>query len=482
MRLPASLIALALLTLLAAGPAAGAPRPPVPIPGPLSGPLPKYEGSPARRRPLDERLPEANSVLARNGRSGTGLAAGNGGFSPMPGPLGRGTTSMSALQFGACASLAFGSSGQLVGVCSGPTGPALRLVDPDTLATLAGMRLPVRPSANRTDRGGGTHFVMRADGTVLIPEFDQSVHTIVVNGSSLQDTGRTRLGGLMARGEQPFAVGAGFDGLDWAVGNRGTVMTLPRFDGSPRALKLHERVAEDIATDPSGTYVVTRNSLYRLRAGAGDQPKVVWRRRLAVGPADSHAGRVHPGPGTPPVIVDGRFVAVADGLNPPHLRVYDIESGSLHCDQRVFAEDGGSVEAPLVAAGRGLVVSNAYGYDSLLTTELGGTTAGGVERVNVGRKGCRAAWSSDLITPSVQPVVSRATGLLYTVAKPDSFPDAWNLAAIDWRSGRLRFQVLAGEGLGYNSDGGALVLGPDGAAYAGSFGGVTRFADTPAKR
>ena len=123
MRAPAALIAMAMLALLAAAPAAGAPRPPIPIPGPLSGPLPKYEGSPARKRPLEARTPAANSVLARNGRSGTGLAAGNGGFSPMPGPLGLGTTSMSALQFGSCASLAFGPAGQLVGVCSGPTGP-----------------------------------------------------------------------------------------------------------------------------------------------------------------------------------------------------------------------------------------------------------------------------------------------------------------------------------------------------------------------
>lgn len=31
--------------------------------------------------------------------------------------------------------------------------------------------------------------------------------------------------------------------------------------------------------------------------------------------------------------------------------------------------------------------------------------------------------------------------------------------------------------LGYNSDGGAVLLAPDGTAYAGSFGGVTRFRD-----
>jgi hypothetical protein len=73
--------------------------------------------------------------------------------------------------------------------------------------------------------------------------------------------------------------------------------------------------------------------------------------------------------------------------------------------------------------------------------------------------------------------VSRATGVLYTLVKPAGFPDAWNLAAIDWRTGKTRFAALAGEGLGHNSEGGAVVLGPDGSAYAGSFAGVTRFHD-----
>jgi hypothetical protein len=75
-------------------------------------------------------------------------------------------------------------------------------------------------------------------------------------------------------------------------------------------------------------------------------------------------------------------------------------------------------------------------------------------------------------------VVSRKTGLLYTLEKPPGFPDAWNLAAIDWRTGERRFAALAGEGLGYNSDGGPVVLGPDGSAYAGTFGGIVRFSDS----
>lgn len=120
---------------------------------------------------------------------------------------------------------------------------------------------------------------------------------------------------------------------------------------------------------------------------------------------------------------------------------------------------------------------NAYGYENPGSTEAGRTTAGGIARVVVGRRGCRVAWTSDQISPSAQAVVSRATGLLYTLVKPPGAPDAWNLGALDWRTGALRFTALAGEGLGYNSEGGAVALGPDGAAYAGTFGGVVRFRD-----
>ena len=205
----------------------------------------------------------------------------------------------------------------------------------------------------------------------------------------------------------------------------------------------------------------------------------MWRQPLPSGLADSHAGRIHPGPGTPPVIVHGGYVAVADGLNPPRVTVVRVAGPGrrLVCAVPVFGAGAGSVEAHLVVSGQSIVAMNAYGYDSPGSTEGGHTTTGGIVRVVVTRRGCRIVWTSDQISPSAQAVVSRATGLLYTLVKPHGTPDAWNLAALDWSTGRLRFAALAGEGLGNNSEGGAVVLGPDGAAYAGTFGGVVRFHD-----
>jgi hypothetical protein len=479
-RRPFTVIGCTLLASLGAAVPAPAQQPAIPIPGPLDGPLPRFQGEPATAQPLTGPFVPANPALAPDGLSGSGLTAGNGAASPNPGPLGHGTAGTSAIQFGTCASLAFDGSGRLLAVCNGLLGPALRLIHPETLATIATLTLPPRSSADRTDLAGGTHFIVRADGSLLVPTNRGTLLRVAVEPAALREAGTVDLARVLRSGERPFAVGAGFDGRDWVAGNQGTVVAVPRDGGAPRALALGEPIAEDLATDPSGTYVVTRDALYRLQARRDGTPRIVWRQPLPSGLADPHAGRIHPGPGTPPAIVPGGFVAVADGLNPPRVTVVRIAGRSsrrLACAVPVFRPGAGSVEAHLVVAGRSIVAMNAYGYDNPSTTEAGGTTTGGIVRVVVGRRGCRVAWTSDQISPSAQPVVSRATGLLYTLVKPPGAPDAWNLAALDWRTGHLRFAALAGEGLGYNSEGGAVVLGPDGAAYAGTFGGVVRFRD-----
>jgi hypothetical protein len=471
---PVLVLALALAAPALAG------QPAVPIPGPLDGPLPRYEGAPVTARPLAGPYPQHNSAMAGDGVSGSGLAAGNGGASPFSGPLGYLTDRASATEAGSCASLAFDAKARLLALCSGPVGPALRLIDPATLDTLATMTLPPRRSSDTGDLAGGTHFVELADGTLLVPTNDATLVTVAVEGDSLVQKRSLSLAGLLASGERPFAIDAGFDGREWLVGDHGTVVTLPRDGSKPQTLALGEPVAEDLATDPSGTYVVTGQALYRLRADASGKPRIVWRERIPGGPAPAHGGRLHDGPGTPPAIVPGGYVAVTDGNDPPRLLVMRTGGHAarrLACAVPLFTPGHGSVEAQLVVAGHAIVVSNSYGYDNQLSTEGGKTTTGGISQVVVGRRGCRTRWRSKEISPSAQPVVSRRTGLLYTLDKPAGFPDRWDLAALDWRTGRLRFRALAGEGLGFNSSGGAVVLAPNGDAFAGTFGGIVRFSD-----
>jgi hypothetical protein len=285
----------------------------------------------------------------------------------------------------------------------------------------------------------------------------------------------------VAPGERIVAVAAGYDGFDWVAGADGTIAALPRDGSAPKTISLGEPIAEDMATARSGAYVVTDAAAYRLRAGADGTPEVVWRHVVPATAPDAKNGKLDEGSGTPPAIVPGGYVAIADALDPPRLTVLRTggpDARRLHCAVPLFKQQGhGSVEAHLVVAGDRVVASNAYGYEGPRTTEGGGTTLGGIAQIRVGRRGCRTVWRSDVVSPSAQATVSLATGLLYTVDKPKAFPDRWNLTALDWRTGKLRYRSLAGEGLGFNSNNGAVLLGPDGAAYAASFGGVARWAD-----
>ena len=467
---------LAILALAGTSVAAAA----TPIPGPLDGPLPRFEGKQVDAHPLRGPFPRHNPALAADGASGSGLAAGNGGASTFPGPIGKLTDRASAVHPGNCASLAFAAKGRLLALCNGATGPNLRLIDPDTLDALSVLNLPPRRSQDTNDLAGGTHFLQRADGTLLVPTNDATLLTVTIAGDTLTQKASLDLKPYLASGERPFAIGAGFDGRDWLVGNAGTVVTLPRDGSKPQALALKEPVAEDLATDPSGTYVVTQNALYRLRADATGRPKDVWREGIELGLPDTSNGRTHEGSGTPPAIVPGGYVAVADARDAPRLRVYRTGGPAarrLACSVALFEPGHCSVVAQLVVAGHAIVAAIAYGYANPSSTEGGKTTTGGLQQVVVGRHGCRTAWRSKEVSPSAQAVVSRATGLLYTLDKPAGMPDRWDLAAIDWRTGKLRFRALAGEGLGFNSNGGAVALAPDGTAFAGTFGGIVRFRD-----
>jgi hypothetical protein len=91
--------------------------------------------------------------------------------------------------------------------------------------------------------------------------------------------------------------------------------------------------------------------------------------------------------------------------------------------------------------------------------------------------------------------VDLSNGLLYTYTHPSSAetpwkdaalpdlvaPDAWYFSAFDVRTGRQVWSQLAGSGLAFNNNYAPISLGPDGAAYVGTLGGLVRIADSPTK-
>ncbi len=209
------------------------------------------------------------------------------------------------------------------------------------------------------------------------------------------------------------------------------------------------------------------------------------------------------------------------------------------CSQPVFDQGKGNTDQSLIGTDDSMIVENNYGYSGPLATQFGGTTEPGLARVDIietktstaapsqpsspakkvkkkkrkkgkrakGKRGkrkkkkkkrpvvsatpgdpvvettteygCRLVWRSEERAPSVVPKLSLANGLVYTYTKPkrDDGADAWYFTALDFRSGATVYRRLAGIGIGFNNNYAPVTLGPDGAAYVGTLGGVVRLKD-----
>jgi hypothetical protein len=221
-----------------------------------------------------------------------------------------------------------------------------------------------------------------------------------------------------------------------------------------------------------------------------------------------------------------RWVAIADNADPLDVVVYRRARTSAAsrevCRQPVFAAGAGDTDQSLIGTDTSLIAENNYGYSGPLATEFGATTSPGLARVDLSidtksvnakhkkhkksHKGkhkakapkkkktkkkkkrrktetisCHLTWTSNERAPSVVPKLSLANGLVYTYTKPprSDGADPWYFTALDFRTGATVYKRLSGVGLGFNNNYAPVTLGPDGAAYVGVLGGLTRFSDGP---
>jgi hypothetical protein len=195
-------------------------------------------------------------------------------------------------------------------------------------------------------------------------------------------------------------------------------------------------------------------------------------------------GQVSAGSGTTPTVMGHRWVAITDNADPMNVVVYERGRRSRYretCRVPVFKKGSSDTENSLIAAGRGIVVTNNYGYLGPVQSGQGGLTEPGIERVDIDRDGggCHRVWSNtEERSPSAVPKLSLANGLVYVVAKdPAGFHDVWYLAALDWRTGKTVYKFRYGTGVGYNPNYAPVSLGKDGTAYVGVLGGLVRIAD-----
>jgi hypothetical protein len=470
---------------------------PIPfVPGP-----PAFLGSPAAVHPVRGVAATPRSpFMARNGRSEIHNDAWQTDAYRGGGPLGvRPRTLSSALvPVGDCGSITFDSRGRLISVCVGIGGPRLYMFNPSTLATLATFALPPRqdiPSNIFQDYTGGGYFYLDSHDRVVTATTTKHIYVIASGSTGFRLVGDYDLSRVLRSTEKITSALPDSHGLLWFVARSdGVVGTLNFRTGAIHVRRLGRggdgEIENSFAVDPvgGGVYIATNRRLYRFVARRGGRPSIEWQIRYP-NSGQHKVGQVDDGTGTTPTVMPGGFVSITDNADPMDVVVYRtavrLRRGVRRqvCRVPVFHRGASATENSLIGAGRSMIVENNYGYDGPPAVSLGKLSSPGFARVDMNRSltGCRLVWTNRVErAPSVVPKLSLGNGLVYTYTKAPGASDPWYWTALDFRTGRTVFKVLAGTGsFGYNNNYAGIAVAPNGrAAYLGVLGGLTALFDS----
>ena len=486
------LVAAALVTIGTASmtPAVGA----VPIPpGPGDTTVAQFQGRAATPDRVGGRPVPQNPFMARNDRNSMHNDAYASDAYSGPGPLGRDLRLTSAT-YGVeeCATMAFDHAGRIEALCGGVEGSRLMLLDPGTLDVLAAHPLPPRrvnpEKSPLEDICAGAYFYLDHRDRAVIATTNAQVW-VVGQAESAVGTGfelqrQYDLAAHVPDGDCLVALLPDWHGMVWFVTQEGGVGTVNRRTGQVRSLRLKgEKIVNSFATDETGgVFIVSDHALYRFDRGRGGRPRVTWRQTYNRGSVQK-PGQLSRGSGTTPTLVGRDLVVITDNAD-PRMRVVAFKRTAQRlrhrrvCAQPVFRRGRSATENSIVAVGRSVLVENNYGYTGPASTMSGESTAPGVARVDIDRRGCSVRWSSRETAPTSVPKASLANGLLYVYAKrAGDHADPWYFTAIDVDTGRTAWRRLTGTGPQWNNHYAAIYLGPDGSAYVATMAGVIRLQD-----
>jgi hypothetical protein len=484
--------------LLPASAAAAIPIVSQPLPPPT---LPAFQGAASSAAPLpaaQTTFAPRNPFMAPDPNSNIHNDAWmTDAYPARSGPRGRSLAANSEAKPPAvCGSLAFDSRGRIVSVCpSAVAAPQIRIIDPNTLATIASYDLPNAPDPPGTKTyqnfSGGGYFFLDGSDQLWVPTKTDHVQVIgeSPDGQSLalrHDYDLTSV--LDTANERITSALPDYHGLLWFVTKQnGKVGTVNTKTGAIHVLRTGEEIENSFAVDRGGVYIVSDKRMYRFKAKRNGAPKIVWRYGYP------NSGIVKPsqvdaGSGTTPTIMRHGYVAITDNADPMDVVVYRMRKHLRHHKRRVvcvvpvFGKGASATENSLIGSGNALIVENNYGYQDPFGPNSGAVTEPGFARVDIkpGGHGCTKVWTNhDARAPTVVPKLSARTGLIYTYTRP---PDplgaqGYYWTAIDFRTGNTVWNRFAGAGLLFNNNYAGLALGQDGTAYLGVIGGIVSLRD-----
>jgi hypothetical protein len=406
-----------------------------------------------------------------------------------------------------CVTVAFDAEGRILTTSAVLIRYSLLLLDPESLEVLATYPLPPRdisdPLFPYDDTSGATYFVVDDQDRILLADSENAVQIVryseddgefvQVASYDLSDAVATM--DTPARDHVQMTI-PDWDGERlWFTTRYGIVGTIDTGSGAVRTIDLEaEEIENSFAVGEDGVYIVSDHAMYRLNADGAGAPSIDWRteydRGTRVKPSNFNQGS-----GTTPQLF-GDLVAIGDNAEPRMNVLFMRRSdGSLACSIPVFEDGRSTTENALPGLVRegpdgleySVIVDNNYGIDraNILGPGMCWTDhAGGLVRIDVvpdgaGTYRCTQVWHSTQRSSQVLPKLSLSNGLLYVYTyeqRTDGEYD-FRLTAVDFETGLTAFSVPTGTGLDYANFGQPLALGPDGAAYLGTMGGLLRVAD-----
>jgi hypothetical protein len=485
-------LALAVVVLLAVPATASAATPIPQNPAELSG-LQLFTGQTATPQRVQAPQPPRHPFMAANGRNSVHNDAYQSDTYRYAGPLGSDmrTYSQAFGGIGSCGiTIVFDKQGRLLTTCVSATTVDLRMLDPETLDTIAVQPLPPRvipPGQNPFQTPGGAYFYLD-DKDRAIVSVNRLIFVIAVEGNTLRRVRTYDMSKYVPASDQLNSALPDWKGRIWFVTRRqGIVGVLnPRTGKVLGRYRTGEAIGNSFSMDETGgVFVVTDRAQYRFDLGKRKKPKVSWRFRYD-NIKKQKPGQFDAGSGTTPTLMGKKYLSIAD--NAQRMQVVVLRRGRhlkkgqrrLVCEHPVFKRGAGATENSIIATDRAMVVENNYGYaPPPEATSNGATTEPGVARVDVKKngKGCRTVWNSQEISPSTVPKLSLATGLVYLYTKPPGTPDKWYVTAVNFRTGKTVWSRLIGTGILFNVHYAGITIAPSGVLYAGVLGGTIALTD-----
>lgn len=460
----------------------------LPIP-PGAGALvtPRYLGRPAIPQPISWAVPQ-NPSLASNGTGAMHNDTWSSDTFDASAPLGESPT-VDTAWFGLtqCGQMVLDAADRLVARCDSARSSTLRVIEPESMRSLASLEL-ARAGEGTNELCGSGYFVDQAgrlvlgaaDRTVLIVESQDGRGEADLTVETTYDLGQE-----VEPDDCLVAVSPDWAGRIWWASQNGRVGFLEPDSGRVRALDLGDEIANSMSVDRAGgVYVTTTRALHRVAINAAARPVLDWRTIYDAGTGQK-SGQATQGSGTTPTVLSGGLpgglIAITDNAEPRmHVQFYRADNGRLVCQESVFEDASSATGGSLTAVGPGsVVVRNSAGDTGRRSTLLGRVPSGGLARVDVTDGECVTTWTNPEVASGSAPKLSLATGLLYATTKRPNLwgVNAWYFTAMDARTGQRIWSVRTGIGTMFDPHGSSILIGPGAAAYVGTAAGLVRVRD-----